>query len=73
MIQGEFELIKCKLKVLLAEHDMNQRELAEKTGIRASSISEMCNNKAKHIPIETIDKICEIFDCNVSDIFTRTK
>ena len=66
-------MIKCRLKILLAENDMNQRELAEKTGIRASSISEMCNNKAKHIPIETIDKICEIFDCDVSDIFTRIR
>ncbi|RKI39227.1 XRE family transcriptional regulator [bacterium D16-51] len=50
---------------------MNQRELAEKTGIRASSISKMCNNKAKHIPIETIDKICEILDCDVSELFAR--
>lgn len=64
-------MIKCRLKVLLAEHDMTQKELSEKTGIRASSISELCNNKAKHIPIETIDKICEAFDCEVSDLFSR--
>lgn len=66
-------MIKCRLKILLAEHDMNQRDLAEKTGIRPSSISEMCNNKAKHIPLETIDKICEFFDCDVSELFTRIK
>lgn len=66
-------MIKCKLKVLLAEHDMTQKDLAEITGIRASSISEMCNNKAKHIPIETIDKICEVFDCEISDLFIRIK
>ena len=46
-------MIKCRLKILLAEHDMTQKELSEKTGIRLASIGDMCNNKAKHIPIET--------------------
>lgn len=64
-------MIKCRLKILLAEHDMTQKELSEKTGIRLASIGDMCNNKAKHIPIETIDKICELFNCGVEDLFIR--
>lgn len=69
-IQGA-TMIKCRLKILLAEHDMTQKELAEKTGIREASIGDMCNNKAKHIPVDTIDKLCEFFDCQVSDLFIR--
>lgn len=66
-------MIKCRLKVLLAEHDMNQRELAEKTGIRKPTISDMCNNKAKHIPLDTLDILCNFFECDITDIFKHEK
>jgi putative transcriptional regulator len=66
-------MIKCRLKVLLAEHDMTQKELAEKTGIRATTVSDMCNNKSKHIPLDTLDILCNFFDCNLSDILIHEK
>lgn len=66
-------MIKCRLKVLLAENDMTQKELAEKTGIRVSSVSDMCQNKAKHIPITTLDILCDFFDCQPNDIFKHEK
>lgn len=66
-------MIKCRLKVLLAEHDMNQKELAEKTGIRVSTVSDMCNNKTKHIPVETLDILCNYFECDITDIYNHEK
>lgn len=62
-------MIKSRLKILLAEHDMNQKDLHEKTGIRPTTISDICNNKIKHIPINTLDVLCKFFDCQVQDIF----
>ena len=61
-------MIKCKLKVVLAINEMTQKELAEKTGIRPPTISAMANNTAKHYPIDVMDKICEILNCNVGDL-----
>ena len=66
-------MIKCRLKVLLAENDMTQKELAEKTGIRAPGISDMCNNKAKQIPIDTLNKLCNFFQCDITDIYKYEK
>lgn len=66
-------MIKSRLKVLLAEHDMSQTELAEKIGIRQATISDLCNNKSKRIPISALDAICEYFDCDVSDILKHEK
>ena len=40
-------MIKCRLKVLLAEHDMTQKDLGEATGIRKPTISDMCNYNIK--------------------------
>lgn len=66
-------MIKCRLKVLLAEHDMTQKELATKTGIRITTVSDMCNNKSKHIPLDTLDILCNFFNCEISDIFIHEK
>lgn len=66
-------MIKCRLKVLLAEHDMTQKELAAKTGIQVNTISKMCRNDIKQIPVNAIDQICKLFHCQVSDIFQYTE
>lgn len=61
-------MIKCKLKVVLAMNDMTQKELAERTGIRPPTISAMANNTAKHYPVDVMDKMCSVLNCNVADL-----
>lgn len=59
--------LKIKLKILLAIREMTQKELAEKTGIRPPTISALCTNNAKHLPIDVIEKICDTLDCQPAD------
>lgn len=61
-------MIKFRTKVLLAMNDMNQKELAEKTGVRPSTISALCTGAAKHVPVDVLDKICEALNCQPGDI-----
>ena len=61
-------MIKFKLKVLLAINDMNQKELAEKTGIRAPTISAICTNTIKEIPVGVLDKICTALNCQPGEL-----
>ena len=61
-------MIKFKVKVMLAIREMTQKELAEKTGIRPPTISAICVNSAKHIPVDVLDKICDVLDCQPGDI-----
>lgn len=61
-------MIKLKVKVMLAMRDMTQKELAEKTGIRPPTISALCTNSAKHLPIDVLDKICAVLECQPSDL-----
>ncbi len=63
-------MIKLHLKVLLAMNDKNQKELAEKTGIRPPTISAICTGSAKHLPIDVIDKICAVLNCQPGDFIT---
>jgi len=67
--KGESEMIKSRLKVMLALREMTQTELAQRTGIRPPTISAIANNSAKHIPIDVLDKMCKELNCNVGDLF----
>lgn len=61
-------MIKFRVRVQLALKDMNQKELAELTGIRPSTISAICTGTVKHLPIEALDKICAVLECQPSDL-----
>ncbi len=62
-------MLKSRLKVLLAEHDMTQSKLSELTGIRPGTITNIVNNNIKQIPVDAVCKICELLQCDISDIW----
>lgn len=45
---------------LMAEHNISQKELAERMGVSASRVSQLLNGKPKNI---SIGKLAIIFDC----------
>lgn len=58
---------KITLKVMLAKREMTQKQLADITGIRPPTISAICTNTAKHLPINVIEKICDCLECQPGD------
>ena len=52
---------------------MTQKELAEKTGIRPPTISAICTGSVKHLPVDALDKICAVLDCQPADIMEYIK
>lgn len=61
-------MIKFKVKVKLAELEMTQKELAERTGIRPPTISAICTGSIKEIPISVLDRICAALNCQPADL-----
>ena len=53
---------------MLAIREMTQKELAEKTGIRPPTVSAICNGSILRLPIDALDKICEVLDCQPADL-----
>ena len=43
------------------------------TGISASALNNLCNNKTSSIQFSLIDKICDALDCEISDILKHNK
>lgn len=62
------------LDVMMAKRKINMTDLSEKVGITLANMSILKNNKAKAIRFSTLDKICEVLDCQPGDILEyRTK
>ena len=66
-------MIKFKVKVMLAIRDMTQKELAQRTGIRPPTISAICTGTIKQIPVDVLDRICAVLDCQPSDLMEHIK
>lgn len=57
------------LSKILGEKRMTQSELSRKTGIRAATINELYHDIARGISFEQLDRICEVLDCDISQLF----
>ena len=61
-------MIRINLDVVLAKKKMSVTELSDKVGITMANISILKNGKAKAIRFTTLDKICEVLECQPGDI-----
>lgn len=61
-------MIKIYLSRLLGERRWTQKELAEKTGIRPSTINEWYHEIVPRLNVDHIDKICEVLGCQITDL-----
>ena len=61
-------MICINLDVMLAKRKMSVTELTQKVGLTMANISLLKNGKVKAIRFSTLDKICEVLDCQVGDI-----
>lgn len=56
------------LDVMMAKRKMSLSTLSEKVGITMANLSILKNNKAKAVRFSTLDAICEVLDCQPSDL-----
>lgn len=58
------------LDVMLARRKMRSKQLAELVGITEQNVSLLKSGKVKGVRFETLEKICEVLDCQPGDILT---
>lgn len=56
------------LDVVLAKRKMRSKELAERIGITEQNVSLLKSGKVRGIRFETLEKICEVLQCQPGDI-----
>ena len=61
-------MIIVNIDVMLAKRKMSVTELSERVGITMANMSLLKNGKVKGIKFSTLERICEILECQPGDI-----
>lgn len=56
------------LDIMLAKRKMSVTGLSERVGITMANLSVLKNDKAKAIRFSTLERICQVLDCQPGDI-----
>lgn len=60
--------IRVNLDVMLARRKMSVGELAERIDITPANVSVLKNGRAKAIRFSSLDRICEVLNCQPGDV-----
>lgn len=61
-------MLKMKLHILMAEHRLSQKDVAEKTGIHAPTINKYYHDTYQKIDRDHLEAFCKLFNCNTQDL-----
>ena len=61
-------MIVINLDIMMAKRKISSGELAERVGITQTNLSILKTNKARAIRFSTLEKLCEVLECQPGDI-----
>lgn len=60
--------IRVRLDVVMAERQIRGRALAEAIGITEQNLSLLKSGKVRGIRFETLEKLCQVLECQPGDL-----
>lgn len=60
--------IRVKLREILEQKGISQRELARLTGLRASTVNHLCSDKVDRVYLETLELICKTLNISIEEL-----
>ena len=63
--------IVVELDVMLARRKMRSKELAERIGLSEQQVSMLRSGRARGVRFDTLDRICEVLDCQPGDLLVH--
>lgn len=64
-------MIRCNLARLMGERKMKVMDVARETGLHRNTITLLYKETAQRIDLEAIDKLCDLFDCEVGQLLEK--
>ena len=61
-------MIVINLDIMMAKRKISSGELAERVGITQANLSILKTNKARALRFSTLEKLCEVLECQPGDI-----
>ena len=66
-------MIRCHLSRLMGERKLKIADVARETGLNRNTVTLLYKETATRVELEAIEKLCELFDCEVGDLLEYTK
>ncbi|WP_338552529.1 helix-turn-helix transcriptional regulator [Paenibacillus sp. KS-LC4] len=63
--------IKIRLREILEERNVSQRELARMMGIRHPTINHLCSDSVDRVYIRTLEQICEALNIKIHELIVE--
>ncbi|MCW8899066.1 helix-turn-helix transcriptional regulator [Altibacter sp.] len=62
-------MIKCHLSRLMGENKMKVIDVVRATDLHRNTVTLLYKETANRVELDTINKLCKLFNCQVSDLF----
>jgi putative transcriptional regulator len=63
--------LKIRLKEILAEKGISQRQLSLQMNIRHATINHLCSDQVDRVYIRTLEQICEALDIKIHELIVE--
>ncbi len=61
--------MRCQLSTLMGKERYSIQDVHLKTGLARSTVTQLYHDKATRIDYDTIEKLCSLFECDMSELF----
>ena len=61
-------MIRCNLSTLMGRHKMKVVDVAREAGLNRSTVTALYKETATRIELDTIDRLCKLFNCDVCEL-----
>ena len=65
-------MLRCHLSTLMGRDKLRISDVAKKTGLNRSTITALYNETATRVDLAAIESLCQLFHCQVGDLFEVT-
>ena len=62
--------MRCRLSTLMGQARYSIQDVHNKTGLARSTVTQLYHDKATRIDFETVEKLCSLFQCDISALLT---
>ena len=66
-------MIRCHLSRLMGENKLKIADVARETGLNRSTITALYKETASRVDLDAMEKLCDLFQCEVGDLFENKK
>ena len=62
-------MIRCHLSTLMGRNKLRISDVAQRTGLNRSTVTALYNETATRVDLPAVEKLCNLFQCQVGELF----